>query len=91
MVEYAMPLYCADCDEFFNYTLAKKLNQTKRCPKCGKEYYAYYRTKAMALKYAPVKARCMDCELLGKAQCPKDGQQIDPFYTKPCNQFVPKG
>ena len=81
-----MPYYCKHCDEFFRYHLVSG----KICPTCGNEFFAYYKTKAISRRYAPVKARCEHCTLLGKSACPEDRAQIDPFYHKACEQFSPK-
>ena len=63
-----MPLYCKNCDEFYNYDFFR--GKQKVCPQCGIEFFAYYNTKVIARKWAPIKARCMHCTFLGKNACP---------------------
>ena len=81
-----MPSFCLHCDEFYDY---RRLNNTKKCPNCGNKL-KYYNTEAIARKWAPVKARCMHCKLLGKQGCPEDIDTIKPLYQKACPLFEPK-
>jgi len=83
-----LPYYCYNCDDFFKYNLIKKYQ--KICPVCNNEFYAYYRDKKVALRWAPIKARCLHCSFLGKDSCPENGDLIDPFYNKACKFFQPK-
>jgi hypothetical protein len=85
-----MPLYCYHCDEFYDYNVVKRLGSTEKCLVCGNKYHAYYNTEVIARRWAPVKARCMHCRLLGKDDCPENGDQIKPLYHKPCERFVEK-
>ena len=78
--------YCEDCDEFFDYKL---LENKKACPSCGKDL-KYFQTKAMASRYARVKARCMHCKLFHERNCPEDITKIEPLYKKACESFIPK-
>ena len=85
---FLMPFYCKHCDEFFKYNFFR--GKQRICPQCGGEFFAYYKNKAIACKWAPIKARCIHCNSLGEKTCPEDRDQIDPFYHKPCKQFSPK-
>ena len=83
-----MPFYCKHCDEFYSYDFFK--GKEKICPQCGNDFFAYYRNKAIARKWAPIKARCMHCVSLGKQTCPEFNQIDDAFYHKTCKHFSPK-
>lgn len=82
----SMPSYCYDCDEFYDYS---RLGNKEKCPICGNDL-KYYNTEAIARRWAPIKARCIHCELLGKDGCPEDQDLIRPFYNKACQNFVSK-
>ena len=81
-----MPSYCENCDEFFENKLVRN---KKICPNCGNRL-EYYRTKAVARRYARVKARCMHCKLFQERNCREDISKIEPLYKKACERFVPK-